>query len=46
LPLSQAGKVYQRSYKIVERQRALELWAAFLDPESATAPALRIVSSI
>jgi integrase len=45
LPLSQAGRVYQRSFKIAERRQALELWGRFLDPDSAeTAPALRVVA--
>jgi integrase len=44
-PLSRVGLIYQRSYKLAERRQALELWGAFLDPESATAPALRLVSS-
>jgi integrase len=44
-PLSKVGLAYQRSYKLTERRQALELWGAFLDPESATAPALRLVSS-
>jgi integrase len=44
-PLNRVGLIYQRSYKLAERRQALELWGAFLDPESATAPALRLVSS-
>jgi integrase len=44
-PLSRVGLTYQRSYKLAERRKALELWGAFLDPESVTAPALRLVSS-
>jgi integrase len=46
IPLSQVGRIYQRSYKIDERRKALELWGALLDPESAEAPApLRLVKS-
>jgi integrase len=47
IPLGRTGQTYQRSYKIVERRQALELWGALLDPESAegAAPALRLVSS-
>jgi hypothetical protein len=43
--LSQAGKVYQRSYKIAERREALERWGAMLDPDSAenAKPPLRLV---
>jgi integrase len=44
-PLSRVGLIYQRSYKLAERRQALDLWGAFLDPESAAAPALRLVSS-
>jgi integrase len=47
IPLGRTGQTYQRSYKIVERRQALELWGELLDPESAEAPppALRLVSS-
>jgi integrase len=46
IPLSQVGRIYQRSYKIDERRQALELWGALLDPGSAEAPApLRLVKS-
>jgi integrase len=44
-PLSRVGLTYQRSFKLAERRQALELWGAFLDPESATAPTLRLVKS-
>jgi integrase len=46
IPLPQAGKVYQRSYKIAERRQALELWGVMLDPDSAesTKPSLRLVA--
>jgi integrase len=32
LPVSAAGKAYQRSFKIAERRVALDLWGAMLDP--------------
>jgi integrase len=44
-PLSRVGLIYQRSYKLAERRQALELWGAFLDPQSTTVPTLRLVSS-
>jgi integrase len=33
IPLDRAGRTYQRSYKIVERRQALDMWSALLDPE-------------
>ncbi len=48
IPLGRSGKTYQRSYKIVERRQALDLWSSFLDPEPARkgrkAPTLRVVA--
>jgi integrase len=48
IPLSRAGRTYQRSYKIVERRQALDMWSSLLEPEPARkgrkAPRLRVVA--
>jgi integrase len=45
-PLSRVGLTYQRSFKLEERRRALEMWAGMLDPDSmeSAAPTLRLVA--